>query len=113
MFAKMKAKHKNISIHALRGEGDLKRHRPQISSCIFQSTPSVGRATLRNLGIKRIIAFQSTPSVGRATWRMMSAFAVRKFQSTPSVGRATLGGNYQEFKIGRISIHALRGEGDH
>ncbi len=57
--------------------------------------------------------FQSTPSVGRATitvlfFDMLSA----TFQSTPSVGRATTkpGDDYTNREI--ISIHALRGEGD-
>ena len=80
------------------------------------------------------LPFQSTPSVGRATlassnssqWQYISIHALRgegdhtlsdpqnmpvKFQSTPSVGRATFG----SIKINRvcnISIHALRGEGD-
>ena len=35
----------NISIHALRGEGDTIRTITEIIVPIFQSTPSVGRAT--------------------------------------------------------------------
>ena len=35
-----------ISIHALRGEGDQKRNTSRCSARTFQSTPSVGRATL-------------------------------------------------------------------
>ena len=34
-----------ISIHALRGEGDTKRFCPAALAELFQSTPSVGRAT--------------------------------------------------------------------
>ena len=34
-----------ISIHALRGEGDLSRFSVALLPDIFQSTPSVGRAT--------------------------------------------------------------------
>ena len=34
-----------ISIHALRGEGDLRAAKNNINEEIFQSTPSVGRAT--------------------------------------------------------------------
>ena len=56
---------------------------------IFQSTPSVGRATLLILLYLFVLIFQSTPSVGRAT-------RTRKNQSTTRI----------------ISIHALRGEGD-
>ena len=81
---------RNISIHALRGEGDNatvasfshQRYfnpRPPWGGrhiCIsighgksaFQSTPSVGRATRETEGIKWLDnLFQSTPSVGRAT----------------------------------------------
>ena len=35
-----------------------------------------------------------------------------KFQSTPSVGRATTKGKRYSYKGYKISIHALRGEGD-
>ena len=55
--------------------------------------------------------FQSTPSVGRATTACRILFTPSTFQSTPSVGRATKtpvkGTDYWT-----ISIHALRGEGD-
>ena len=105
--------HGDISIHALRGEGDFhtpparRRHRE------FQSTPSVGRATKKitqdfaqksnfnprppwggrlPAAVKVVapVVFQSTPSVGRATASdadLTGVFCV--FQSTPSVGRAT------------------------
>ena len=62
--------------------------------------------------IRKRLKFQSTPSVGRATSSCLSRYLTAfLFQSTPSVGRATfaltvLGRRY------RISIHALRGEGD-
>ena len=35
----------SISIHALRGEGDGSNENARISFVLFQSTPSVGRAT--------------------------------------------------------------------
>ena len=124
-----------ISIHALRGEGDsfasarstpltnfnprppwggrhlLLSHRYRVIS--FQSTPSVGRATVAvnqllipnshfnprpPWGGRRLLSstilqyrlFQSTPSVGRATLTSLQKFSENWiFQSTPSVGRAT------------------------
>ncbi len=84
----------NISIHALRGEGDV--YRTIYSSSQpgqFQSTPSVGRATCGRLDFSKITAtFQSTPSVGRATCgRLDFSKITATFQSTPSVGRATCG----------------------
>ena len=85
------AQHKPcISIHALRGEGDHTPGRVHSHSTAFQSTPSVGRATSSIPAILSIaITFQSTPSVGRATLYKNGATNTR-----------------------RISIHALRGEGD-
>ena len=78
-----------ISIHALRGEGDVFAVRRHLRPFRFQSTPSVGRATAGCTYSLMYYEFQSTPSVGRAT-RILAGD-----------GRAS-----------RISIHALRGEGD-
>ena len=101
-----------ISIHALRGEGDADRRAVRGDTMTFQSTPSVGRATRSSGKLSLSIRFQSTPSVGRATIvPAVTGAAAPLFQSTPSVGRATecsppcRGTN-------AISIHALRGEGD-
>ena len=81
----------NISIHALRGEGDVRLSPPTKRSLRFQSTPSVGRATKSTATISsNNSAFQSTPSVGRATKMAVMLDCLYK-----------------------ISIHALRGEGDH
>ena len=57
---------------------------------IFQSTPSVGRATEKLEATVKNLIFQSTPSVGRATV-IPPVMCSRPFlfQSTPSVGRAT------------------------
>ena len=80
---------------------------------VFQSTPSVGRATTLQFQANRKSQFQSTPSVGRATLVNLPWPAVRAvFQSTPSVGRATRPSRGAIFRSKRISIHALRGEGD-
>ena len=78
-----------ISIHALRGEGDAMRRGCGSSISIFQSTPSVGRATFLWAAAGLLAVFQSTPSVGRATPAKCTRAAYARFQSTPSVGRAT------------------------
>ena len=123
-----------ISIHALRGEGDdddpantfttqdfnprppwggrQKLKKPLTEIILFQSTPSVGRATFcprtmcgqsRYFNPRppwggrpvllvlpcRELTFQSTPSVGRATASFSRQQRKPGFQSTPSVGRAT------------------------
>ena len=123
----------SISIHALRGEGDIAvlipfeliryfNPRPpwggrqtakesRVQEMPFQSTPSVGRATPVIQTIKAIELFQSTPSVGRATSNFRILSNSSTFQSTPSVGRATF--NLSLLRASKaISIHALRGEGD-
>ena len=80
----------DISIHALRGEGDFQPIYEVALPALFQSTPSVGRATFdSNIANMETNVFQSTPSVGRATISLHSRRTIKRFQSTPSVGRAT------------------------
>ena len=100
-----------ISIHALRGEGDDRVLNLTATKLTFQSTPSVGRATLIFGIASQTILFQSTPSVGRATDPNIQHKHDKKFQSTPSVGRATFN-RLHDGDYFLISIHALRGEGD-
>ena len=125
---------KEISIHALRGEGDvfclyidikLYHFNPRppwggrpSSSCKkdtaslnFNPRPPWGGRPSFLLTSKPDTSFQSTPSVGRATSRTRIRQCVETFQSTPSVGRATDKAT-TGIIIERISIHALRGEGD-
>ena len=81
---------RDISIHALREEGDLQSVIKTTIQCQFLSTPSARRAT-------------------RAT---IKAFPdASTFLSTPSARRATRAGIYYDDR-GQISIHALREEGD-
>ena len=125
---------KYISIHALRGEGDLPKTRTSAPTIPFQSTPSVGRATLSpckipcrtSISIHALRGegdarrsyhgndnynFNPRPPWGGRPKENSLTKAAQTFQSTPSVGRATaLTGSIQTRKY--ISIHALRGEGD-
>ena len=81
---------RNISIHALREEGDSPLGFLFSFSGLFLSTPSARRATISSL---------------------LSGVMISVFLSTPSARRATL-----HFVVGScdrsISIHALREEGD-
>ena len=101
----------------------------------FLSTPSARRATmLVRVKVVRIIQFLSTPSARRATCgparlapagryfyprpplggrrvRVAGEFPRQEFLSTPSARRATLQGQVWQVHR-RISIHALREEGD-
>ena len=78
-----------ISIHALREEGD--------------GTYKSGTGSPR--------AFLSTPSARRATYYNSNGLNIILFLSTPSARRATLTFSLN-FCKSRISIHALREEGD-
>ena len=82
---------RQISIHALREEGDLRSLREHLPQRQFLSTPSARRATL--------------------TLRHLTTEANR-FLSTPSARRATLRQRPEHLPL-RISIHALREEGDY
>ena len=81
---------KNISIHALRGEGDAKSNRHMSVKETFQSTPSVGRATRA-----------AAPHGG----------ARQHFNPRPPWGGRQIS-SLDKITIKIISIHALRGEGD-
>ena len=78
----------------------------------FQSTPSVGRATMaRERQIVPAQDFNPRPPWGGRRFPLQSCFRLKAFQSTPSVGRATRCDRHKcRWQI--ISIHALRGEGD-
>ena len=81
---------RSISIHALRGEGDEQKKRAEAVDMIFQSTPSVGRATKLDGKIARVevISIHALRGEGDMSASLCNAGAVG------------------------ISIHALRGEGD-
>ena len=80
-----------ISIHALREEGDLLDRWEEYSLETFLSTPSARRATMiLPMTESRLWLFLSTPSARRATRAEKAAEAARE-----------------------ISIHALREEGDY
>ena len=102
----------DISIHALRGEGDIAPMRLTIPLMPFQSTPSVGRATIHTDRKPRTPKnFNPRPPWGGRHSSAKSSCFTPSFQSTPSVGRATAAAPQRITRI-IISIHALRGEGD-
>ena len=100
-----------ISIHALREEGDAeRRHQPPLSKISIHALREEGdhnRARLNH----HILRFLSTPSARRATFAGRLFISAFVFLSTPSARRAT-----REPAAGlrepAISIHALREEGD-
>ena len=125
---------KDISIHALRGEGDQNNTPKKARDYYFNPRPPWGGRPIQTVFEILLVVFQSTPSVGRATKGMIEngkqhihfnprppwggrqypavlTDEVFEFQSTPSVGRATPPDGTPP-SVYEISIHALRGEGD-
>ena len=80
-----------ISIHALREEGDGRRRRRLSPTPRFLSTPSARRATPHRITWDEAHrAFLSTPSARRATIPISYSIACHSiFLSTPSARRAT------------------------
>ena len=101
----------SISIHALREEGDHSTHTLVFVHKNFYPRPPRGgrphlpkpRPTPRK--------FLSTPSARRATRNYVAPRLTELFLSTPSARRATFF-DCQQDEVIRISIHALREEGD-
>ena len=100
-----------ISIHALREEGDVAFF-PVAHHChnFYPRPPRGGRRYVQEFAawVRR---FLSTPSARRATFFSGGVFYWDEFLSTPSARRATPG-LCPDAQAGRISIHALREEGD-
>ncbi len=80
---------------------------------LFQSTPSVGRATnICKLAKRNDLTFQSTPSVGRATIQVVNKCLpiIISIHALRGEGDVLAPQSSSEYSL--ISIHALRGEGD-
>ena len=104
-----------ISIHALRGEGDyLIGGNICIKLQDFNPRPPWGgRRVLRHLHLTHLSVFQSTPSVGRATFvtPLLQNILWISIHALRGEGDFTFA-KYQPMRC-IISIHALRGEGDY
>ena len=101
----------NISIHALRGEGDKNVAESIKKYGYFNPRPPWGgRRKCRRLELSHRHFNPRPPWGGRRTFALNNSINA-EFQSTPSVGRATIKSSAYCAGI-RISIHALRGEGD-
>ena len=125
----------NISIHALRGEGDevrskkfktvvyfnprppwggrLSREKGGEIKCLFQSTPSVGRATIsESFGVKSTFYFNPRPPWGGRQDNHGDRHTHRYFNPRPPWGGRPIAAVVLLIVYWDISIHALRGEGD-
>ena len=78
---------------------------------LFQSTPSLRKATKGYRPERLELEFQSTPSLRKATRKTGAPGSFFEFQSTPSLRKATLShGTF--LTSARISIHTFLAEGD-
>ena len=101
-----------ISIHALRGEGDWHESIRHRQGLYFNPRPPWGgRRSIVQHG-EYHYDFNPRPPWGGRPFFNTPIQRNTKFQSTPSVGRATLEQHRQKHRSRNISIHALRGEGD-
>src|SRR5699024_9936777 len=81
---------RDISIHALRGEGDRDQDVDLYGAARFLSTPSVGRATqCSKADVLRLPNFYPRPPWGGRPLDKTILDSLSRFLSTPSVGRAT------------------------
>ena len=100
-----------ISIHALREEGDrLTRSKTSSTTYFYPRPPRGGRRTRRPM-VPRPPNFYPRPPRGGRPASVGFAVAVFLFLSTPSARRATIPIVCPCFLVA-ISIHALREEGD-
>ena len=102
----------DISIHALREEGDLTYFLQPSRSRSFLSTPSARRATQNgSRGRFHGQNFYPRPPRGGRQVSSTSRSMTCLFLSTPSARRATIATAHRQARYA-ISIHALREEGD-
>ena len=103
----------NISIHALRVEGDYHLFSDCPFLIRFLSTPSGWRATIVEKSIRSTFFdfYPRPPGGGRPKNAKLLKNRHQRFLSTPSGWRATRSA-VKRSATARISIHALRVEGD-
>ena len=100
-----------ISIHALREEGDSSAQRKPVSGQNFYPRPPRGgRLDTETLYFRGTDFYPRPPRGGRRT-TAVCLLRASKFLSTPSARRATKARARRQV-VPRISIHALREEGD-
>ena len=86
----MSSWHAEISIHALREEGDLMMLRSSVSAILFLSTPSARRATEGlSSSLSLFVYFYPRPPRGGRQLSLLVCLNFFYFLSTPSARRAT------------------------
>jgi len=100
-----------ISIHALREEGDEFPRQSQTPSWNFNPRPPRGGRPFHSSSLRNSAYFNPRPPRGGRPFLSVRSVNWPTFQSTPSARRATFSINFIVFLL-KISIHALREEGD-
>ena len=102
-----------ISIHALREEGDFRSLRPSLLAGLFLSTPSARRATASGSCARasRSNFYPRPPRGGRRLVHLEGVVGPEDFYPRPPRGGRPLYAACAR-RAKRISIHALREEGD-
>ena len=101
-----------ISIHALRGEGDIVPKRDLLMRSNFNPRPPWGGRPDTAYPRRQSTSFQSTPSVGRATVKLINKVIDFIISIHALRGEGDKTRQRTRRRSGHISIHALRGEGD-
>ena len=107
----MTSRRAQISIHALREEGDLQREKPDLYMEISIHALREEGDLLLNADLSLIVDFNPRPPRGGRRNAIKQVKIPYQFQSTPSARRATVGLRQPDIAV-PISIHALREEGD-
>ena len=103
----------DISIHALREEGDPGDKITRLERMIFQSTPSARRATNIVCAVGGgLLHFNPRPPWGKRPDKPKTPAPAKQFQSAISTWKATTDKLIVYDEAYMISIHALREEGD-
>ena len=103
--------HREISIHALREEGDrFPLHRPPARRYFYPRPPRGGRQRTEIIMLA-VVYFYPRPPRGGRQYEERPCDNPNEFLSTPSARRATLSAGLLPRPL-LISIHALREEGD-
>ena len=107
----MTSRRAQISIHALREEGDLQREKPDLYMEISIHALREEGDLLLNADLSLIVDFNPRPPRGGRRNAIKQVKIPYQFQSTPSARRATLHA-VNKLRLLVISIHALREESD-
>ena len=101
-----------ISIHALREEGDTSKRRRRRTPCNFYPRPPRGGRHIKKAQVPDNVQFLSTPSARRATTQEQVFLTRSKISIHALREEGDAAASAKTAAEAKISIHALREEGD-